>query len=113
MSFTATQDGKAYLNDDTDHRVAYSTQLKSGQVMRFDPETSAIQIDGTTAPEEFPTPDTTTPSTSFRQKRQLNPTRKPKRTTSAAAVPTVRVPIGIKVDVQPQDPPQPQAPVMK
>src|ERR1700691_2289927 len=57
VAFTAPHDGKAYLEDDTDNRVVYSTELRRDQVMKFDPAADAVQIDGTTAPEGIASPN--------------------------------------------------------
>src|SRR5580700_7761751 len=56
VAFTAPHDGKAYLNDDTDKCVVYSTDLKRDQVMRFEPESDAVRVDGNTAPEGIANP---------------------------------------------------------
>jgi len=56
VAFVAPHDGKAYLRDDTDSRVVYSTDLRRDQVMRFDPALDAVRIDGTTAPEGIANP---------------------------------------------------------
>lgn len=57
VAFTAPHDGKAYLRDDTDNRVVYSTDLRRDQVMRFDPALDAVRIDGNTAPEGIANPN--------------------------------------------------------
>jgi hypothetical protein len=57
VAFMAPHDGKAYLRDDTDNRVVYSTDLRRDQVMRFDPALDAVRIDGVTAPEGVADPN--------------------------------------------------------
>ena len=57
VAFAASHDGKAYLRDDTDGRVVYSTDLRRDQVMRFDPALDAVRIDGNTAPEGIDHPN--------------------------------------------------------
>ena len=112
VAFTAPHDGKAYLNDDTDHRVVYSTDLKRDQVMRFDPATDSVRIDGNTAPEGIAEPDHDH-SIYFARSEQPDRADAVSNGNDAFAnsngpttVPTVRVPIGIQVDVQPQQPAQ-------
>jgi hypothetical protein len=56
VAFTAPHDGKAYLRDDTDGKVVYSTDLRRDQVMRFDPALDIVRIDGNTAPEGIADP---------------------------------------------------------
>ncbi len=112
VAFTAPHDGKAYLEDDTDNRVVYSTELRRDQVMKFDPAADAVQIDGTTAPEGIASPNHDH-SIYFVRAEQ------PDRADAAASnngntvnsnggnnVPVVRVPVGIQVDVQTQPSPQ-------
>jgi hypothetical protein len=57
VAFAAPHDGKAYLRDDTDNRVVYSTDLRRNQTMRFDPALDTVSIDGTTAPEGIVNPN--------------------------------------------------------
>lgn len=57
VAFTAPHDGKAYLRDDTDNKVVYSTDLRRDQVMRFDPALDIVRIDGNTAPEGIADPN--------------------------------------------------------
>jgi hypothetical protein len=57
VAFAAPHDGKAYLRDDTDNRVVYSTDLRRNQTMRFDPVADSVRIDGNTAPEEIINPN--------------------------------------------------------
>src|ERR1039458_419503 len=112
VAFTAPHDGKAYLNDDTDHRVVYSTDLKRDQVMRFDPASDWVRIDGKTAPEGIAEPDHDH-SIYFARSEQPDRADAGRDSDDAVAnsngpttVPTVRVPIGIQVDVQPPQPAQ-------
>jgi hypothetical protein len=56
VAFMAPHDGKAYLRDDTNAQVVYSTELRRDQVMRFDPALDAVRIDGNTAPEGIANP---------------------------------------------------------
>lgn len=115
VAFTAPHDGKAYLNDDTDHRVVYSTDLRRDQVMRFDPQSDSVRIDGNIAPEGIADPGHEH-SIYFEKSGQTDRADLVEPGSAAAAapaapamgspttVPTVRVPIGIQVDVQPQQP---------
>jgi hypothetical protein len=112
VAFTAPQDGKAYLNDDTDKCVVYSTELKRDQVMRFDPDADAVRIDGNTAPEGIANPGHDH-SIYFARSPQpanaaavanLGADANAANSNSPTTIPTVRVPIGIQVDVQPQQP---------
>jgi len=114
VSFTAPHDGKAYLNDDTDNRVVYSTDLKRDQIMSFDPDADAVRIDGSIAPEGIANPRH---DHSIYFARSAQPDRVDAGTNSnnnaansngATTVPTVRVPIGIQVDVQPPQQPAPK-----
>lgn len=57
VAFAAPHDGKAYLRDDTDNRVVYSTDLRRNQTMRFDPVADSVRIDGNTAPQEIINPN--------------------------------------------------------
>jgi hypothetical protein len=112
VAFTAPHDGKAYLNDDTDKCVVYSTDLKRDQVMRFEPENDAVQIDGNTAPEGIANPGHEH-SIYFVRSGQTDRADVVSNTAGnnasagsngATTVPTIRVPIGVQVDVQPQQP---------
>jgi hypothetical protein len=113
VAFTAPHDGKAYLEDDTDNRVVYSTDLRRGQVMKFDPVAGNVQIDGTVAPEGIADPGH---GHSIYFARSEHPDRtdvtgnrasdNSNGGTSANGVPVVRVPVGIQVEVQTQPSPQ-------
>jgi hypothetical protein len=114
VAFTAPHDGKAFLEDDTDHRVVYSTDLRRDQVMKFDPVAGAVQIDGTTAPEGIANPNH---DHSIYFERSEHPDRtdvsgnrandnSSNAGANANGVPIVRVPVGIQVDVQTQPSPQ-------
>jgi hypothetical protein len=115
ISFTAPHDGTAYLKDDTDRGVVYSTPLKRDQVMRFDPVSDSVRIDGNAAPEVIPNPEHDH-SIYFARSGKMDmsdaaaPSTPNNAVTPAAnpgAIPTVRVPIGVDVVVQPQQPAQP------
>jgi hypothetical protein len=104
VAFKAPHDGKAYLNDDTDHRVVYSTDMRRDQIMRFDPVSDTVRIDGATAPEGVDNP---LHDHSIYFTRSANPDYVDVATNNAVdasgyPVPIVRVPIGVQVDVQPQ-----------
>jgi len=106
VAFSAPHDGKAYLHDDTDNRVVYSTELKRDQVMKFDPVLDSVQIDGSTAPEGIADPGH---DHSIYFSRSAQPDRADASVGSANSndsssngVTTVHVPIGVKVDVQTQ-----------
>jgi len=105
VAFTAPHDGKAYLRDDTDNRVVYSTDLRKDQVMRFDPALDAVRIDGNTAPEGIDNPNH---DHSIYFERCAPPDRADASNNAANTdggnqVPTVvHVPIGVQVDVQTQ-----------
>jgi len=103
VAFAAPHDGKAYLRDDTDDRVVYSTDIKRDQVMRFDPALDAVRIDGTTAPEGIANPSH---DHSIYFSRSAQPDRPDVSssgdTTNNNGIPTVHVPIGVQVDVQKQ-----------
>jgi hypothetical protein len=113
VAFTAPHDGKAFLQDDTDNRVVYSTELRRDQVMKFDPVADNVQIDGTAAPEGIAHPGH---DHSIYFERSEHPDRTDvsgnrandngNGGTSANGVPIVRVPVGIQVDVQTQPSPQ-------
>jgi hypothetical protein len=113
VAFTAPHDGKAYLQDDTDNRVVYSTDLRRDQVMKFDPVADNVQIDGNVAPEGIAHPNH---DHSIYFARSEHPDRTDvsrsrdsdngNSSTSANGVPVVRVPVGIQVDVQTQPSPQ-------
>jgi hypothetical protein len=119
VAFTAPHDGKAYLNDDTNHCVVYSTELKRDQVMRFDPATDTVRIDGNTAPEGIADPGHDHSIYFARSEmpdRADAATNTPSNTVNSTGnqpIPTVRVPIGVQVDVQPQPVPQPAQPAPK
>jgi hypothetical protein len=108
VAFTAPHDGKAYLRDDTDNCVVYSTDLKRDQVMRFDPTTDVVRIDGNTAPEGIAKPGH---DHSIYFARSAQPDRTDLTNNNAATgtdangVTTVHVPIGVQVDVQKQPTP--------
>lgn len=112
VAFTAPHDGKVYLNDDTDNRVVYSTELKRDQVIRFEPDADAVQIDGKVAPEGIanPTHDHSIYFTRSEQSDHVdaaaNASNSAANSGGATTVPTIRVPIGVQVDVQPQTAPK-------
>jgi hypothetical protein len=103
VAYTAPHDGKAYLRDDTDNRVVYSTDLRHDQVIRFDPALDNVRIDGNTAPEGIANPGH---DHSIYFARSAQPDRVDVSTNNAATgtdangVTTVHVPIGVQVDVQ-------------
>jgi hypothetical protein len=104
VAFTAPHDGKAYLRDDTDNCVVYSTDLRRDQVMRFDPMAGVVRIDGNTAPEAITKPGH---DHSIYFARSVQPDRTDVSNnvstgTDANGVTTVHVPIGVQVDVQKQ-----------
>jgi hypothetical protein len=103
VAFAAPHDGKAYLRDDDDNRVVYSTDLKRGQVMRFDPALDAVRIDGNTAPEGIANPGH---DHSIYFSRSAQSDRTDAGVDAANSNPngmtTVHVPIGVQVDVQTQ-----------
>jgi hypothetical protein len=104
VAFTAPHDGKAYLNDDTDHRVVYSTDMRRDQIMRFDPASDTVRIDGNTAPEGIVNP-AHDHSIYFARSEHADRVDVPASSAIDAngnPIPTVRVPIGVQVDVQPQ-----------
>jgi hypothetical protein len=108
VAFTAPHDGKAYLNDDTDHRVVYSTDIRREQVLRFDPDSDTVRIDGNTAPEGIANPT---------HEHSIYYTRSPRPDgidvssnepidSADRPVTTVTVPVGTQLEVQPQPPAQ-------
>jgi hypothetical protein len=103
VAFAAPHDGKAYLRDDNDNRVVYSTDLKREQVMKFDPVSDTVQIDGRTAPEGVANPGH---DHSIYFSRSAQPDRTDAGSnaanSSANGMTTVHVPIGVQVDVQTQ-----------
>jgi hypothetical protein len=104
VAFTAPHDGKAYLRDDTDNCVVYSTDLRRDQVMRFDPTPGVVRIDGNTAPEGIAKPGHDH-SIYFARSAQPDRTDVSNNVTTgdnANGVTTVHVPIGVQVDVQKQ-----------
>jgi hypothetical protein len=112
VAFTSPHDGKAYLNDDTDKCVVYSTDLKRDQVMRFEPDSDTVRIDGNTAPEGIANPRHDH-SIYFLRSAQADRADLESNTSSnntsagssgASTMPTIRVPIGVQVDVQSQQP---------
>jgi hypothetical protein len=111
VAFTAPHDGKAYLEDDTDNRVVYSTELRRDQVMKFDPVADAVQIDGTTAPEGIASPNHDH-SIYFVRSEQPDrtdagaPNNGDTVNSNGSSIPVVRVPVGVQVDVQTQPSPQ-------
>jgi hypothetical protein len=104
VAFTAPHDGKAYLNDDTDHRVVYSTELKRDQIMRFDPASDTVRINGNSAPEGIDNPGNDHSIYFIRSQRpdSADAVSNAPIDSNDKSIPTVRVPIGIQVDVQPQ-----------
>jgi len=101
VAFAAPHDGKAYLRDDTDDRVVYSTDIRRDQVMRFDPALDAVRIDGTTAPEGIVNPSHDH-SIYFSRSAQPDRTDVSSNGDTTNGVTTVHVPIGVQVDVQKQ-----------
>jgi hypothetical protein len=104
VAFTAPHDGKAYLRDDTDSRVVYSTDLRRDQVMRFDPALDAVRIDGNTAPEGIANPNH---DHSIYFARSAPPDRADMGSNGASdaggtGTQSVRVPVEINVNAQTQ-----------
>lgn len=54
VSYTAPHDGKIYIRDDFDRRVAYSTEVRKNQVVRFDPKQNEVFVDGAVAAQKIP-----------------------------------------------------------
>jgi len=119
VAFTANHDGKAYLNDDTDKVVVYSTELKRDQVMRFDPESDSIRIDGNTAPEGIANPGhdhsiyfarssqpDSADAAASAAASNANMANNTNSMSNPTTIPVVRVPIGVQVDVQQQPAPK-------
>ena len=104
VAFTAPHDGKAYLRDDTDNCVVYSTDLKRDQVMRFDPTADVVRIDGNTAPEGIAKPghDHSIYFARSAQPDRMDVSNNVTTGDNANGVTTVHVPIGVQVDVQKQ-----------
>ncbi len=104
VAFTAPHDGKAYLRDDSDNRVVYSTDLRHDQVMRFDPALDNVRIDGNTAPEGIINPDHDHSIYFVRsaQPDRVDASNNAVTGTDPNGVTTVHVPIGVQVDVQKQ-----------
>src|ERR1700722_15828266 len=99
VAFTAPHDGKAYLRDDTDNCVVYSTDLRQDQVMRFDPDADVVRIDGNTAPEAIVKPGHDH-SIYFARSAQPDRVDAGKDITTGNGnngVTTVHVPIGVQV----------------
>lgn len=115
VAFTAPHDGKAFLEDDTDVRVVYSTDLRRDQVMKFDPVAGAVVIDGATAPEGIANPGhdhsiyferSEQPDRTDTANNRSDANNNRTSDNSGNNVPVVRVPVGIQVDVQTQPSPQ-------
>jgi hypothetical protein len=111
VAFTAPHDGKAYLRDDSNNRVVYSTELKKDQVMRFDPVSDTVQIDGKSVPEGIADPGHD--HSIFFTKSDMPDSADAVATHAVnddanKNMTTVHVPIGVQVDVQPQPQGQPQ-----
>ncbi len=113
VAFTAPHDGKVYLNDDTDKCVVFSTDLKRDQIMRFEPDADAVRIDGNTAPEGIANPGhdhsiyfVRSTQTDHADAAVSTPVSNsaPAASSGATTMQTIRVPIGVQVDVQPQQP---------
>src|SRR5580700_10016885 len=99
VAFTAPHDGKAYLRDDTDNCVVYSTDLKRDQVMRFDPTADVVRIDGNTAPEGIAKPghDHSIYFARSAQPDRMDVSNNVTTGDNANGVTTVHVPIGVQV----------------
>ena len=104
VSFTAPGDGKAYLRDDTDVHVIYSAELRKNQVLTYDPQLQQITVDGAVVASKI---DGKNHDHSILYERIARPqdAARPVDSNSAVdanGVQTIRVPVGVKVDVQPQ-----------
>ena len=78
--------------------------MRRDQIMRFDPVSDTVRIDGATAPEGVGNPlhDHSIYFTRSAKPDYVDAATNNAVDASGNPVPTVRVPIGIQVDVQPQ-----------
>ena len=102
ITCAAPHDGKVFLRDDTDNKVVYSSDIRKDEVAKFDPDQPEVSIHGTIS--TIPNPshahswyfDRTNPDSPD----AAAPT--PPASDNTQGVQTVHVPVGVKVDVQPQ-----------
>jgi hypothetical protein len=110
IAFAAPQDGVVYLRDDTDNRVLYSTDVKKGQVVGYDPDTQQLAIDKSMTGDLIPghnhqhsiffhgvgNPESAARAEAAADLNAGRPTTRP------SDMPVIHVPVGVQVEVQTQ-----------
>jgi len=102
ITCAAPHDGKVFLRDDTDNKIVYSSDIRKDQTARFDPDQPEVSINGTIS--TIPNPNHTHSWYFDRTEPDRADAAPPAAPASdnTQAVQTVHVPVGVKVDVQPQ-----------
>ncbi len=54
ITFTAPHDGRVYLQDDTNHHLVYSTDIRRGQTFQYGSSGSVPTLDGKPAGDPVP-----------------------------------------------------------
>jgi hypothetical protein len=100
ITCAAPHDGKVFLRDDTDNKIVYSSDIRKDQIARFDPDQPEVSINGTIS--TIPNPNHTHSWYFDRTDPDRPDAAPPTPSANDTGVQTVHVPIGVKVDVQPQ-----------
>ncbi len=101
ISYTAPHDGKIYLRDDNENAAVYSSEIRRDQVVKYDPAMQQVMVDGSVATQKVPDAHH---DHSWFFERSSHAEAAPNSARDAAGndIPTIRVPVGVKVDVQTQ-----------
>jgi uncharacterized protein YbaA (DUF1428 family) len=101
ITYTAAHDGRMYLRDDKDNKVVYSAEVHKDQTVKYDPAMEQVMVDGKVATEKVSDPHHDH-SWFFERSSQADHTDAMMGGSRNGNVPTIRVPVGVQVDVQTQ-----------
>jgi hypothetical protein len=104
IGFRAPHDGRVYLRDDNDNSVVYSGEIRKDQVVKYDPGVEQVMIDGSVTTQKVANANHDH-SWYFERATRSDDAEAASGTahdSSGAEIPTIRVPVGVKVDVQTQ-----------
>jgi hypothetical protein len=104
IAFTAPHDGRIYLRDDNDNSVVYSGEVRKDQVVKYDSVVEQVMVDGSVTTQKVANANHDHSWYFERSSRsdQAEAASGTVRDSSGAEIPTIRVPVGVKVDVQTQ-----------
>ena len=107
LAVAAPHDGVVYVRDDADNRIVYSTDVKRGQVVRYDPQSEAVTLDDHLAAGSISGMNHDH-SIFFQRSGTVDADQASAAANSSGAttrpsdVPVIHVPLGVRVDVQTQ-----------